>query len=423
MRGGTALFIFSGVILLIIPVPILQWFARSLLLLVGLSWIYSFLQRRYVWIDREREEVLMYRHASTQVSVLLTNYLPLPVPGVLVSDEPGALISDNRDRAILQLSPGQRSRLSYTVKAHERGRYRLGPLTIQSADPLGFFPWERVLGLPGSVIVFPKVYPLHLLLERGSPTGPISTTNPLYEDPSRLRSFHEYQPGDDPRRIQWKISARTGVIHVSEYLASLSVPGIVLLNLNSNDYSGKRDFHHSERAIEAAASAIQHWSDIGEQFALITNGRLIPGTPGSTLAAVAEAKGRSTQDEEENSESEKALIYPFSKGKAHASVILTALATVARTEHEKPELTSRLFEAVQNLRPSPGTRIIYIGPSLARAEFSRYVAGFSPSWNQDLWLLDERVNREDHIQPGTSLPGRRYRILKIREYGEDVFDE
>lgn len=474
MRGGAALGFLSGLILLIVPVPILQWFARSLLVLLALSWLYSYFQRRYVWIERDRDEIPMYRHSSAQVSLILTNYLPVPVSSILLSDEPGGLISDNNERAILTLSPGQRGRMGYQVKAHERGRYRLGPVTVQSSDPLGFFPWEKRMDLAGSVIVFPRVYPLSLILDQGSPTGPISTNNPIYEDPSRLRSFHEYQPGDDPRRIQWKVSAKTGTIHVSEYLASLSVPGLVLLNLNSEDYSGKRDFYHSERAIEVAASAIQFWSDLGEEFALVANG--IPMATGSigpaagssvggsgsanavAASAAASAGGQtavlattssalSPEDgkggevrEEENKQAADTRpmltgpvlpdlpdetflqLFPFAKGKAHASLILRNLATIKRSHHGEPERSAALFEAVYRLRPSPGTRIIYVGPSLHREDFSRHIAGFSPSWSLDLWFLDERVYRENHLQPGSQIPGRRSRILRIREFGEDLFD-
>ncbi len=422
MRGGTFLFIVSLLIILFIPLSLLQWAARSTMVLVLLSYLYSRLQKRYIWIARELEETLVYRHSTTAISLILTNYLPLPVPGLVVSDEPGALISDNNDRRIFRLSPGQRLRMTYEVKSQNRGRYRLGPVGLQSADPLGFFPWQRILYLPGSVIVFPRIHPLHLLLDRGSPIGAIHSKNPLNEDPTQHRSYHEYQPGDDPRRIQWMVSARTGILQVSEYLATLTVPAIILLNLNPLDYLGRRVFHHTERAIEVAASAAQFWAASGEQFALITNGVQPVGIYDETnrdnyefIPAVSEnAVFESTTEP---------LVLPFGKGREQASVLLQSLATVFRPSQGTSEMTWKLFEQIRTLRPGPGTRVIYIGPSLDTNLFSRAVEDFHSTWNLDLWVVDEKINSEGRIHGGTVLPGKKYRVLGIREYGEDVFDD
>lgn len=418
MRGTVLLTGISLFILVFIPLQILQWIALSTLLLVLLSWVYSRLMQKHIWVDRAESQVVAYRHTKTETQLIVTNYLPLPVPTLLIADEPGALISDDRERQVIALSPGQRVRIAYHVKAHERGRYALGPITLQSSDPMGFFPWQRTITLPGIFLVFPRIFPLELLLQRGAPMGPLKIQNPLYEDPSRFRNIREYEPGDDPRRIQWKVSARSGQMQVAEYLATLSVPGIILLNLNPEDFKGRRAHLHLERAVEAAASAVHYWGELGEHVAFVTNG--------VTMAHTGEALDDTEAPPEQPSQEESQiplLCIPSGKGRGQASHILSRLAILTRPAQGWPEGSRELFNQVLRLRPSPGTRIIYIGPSLDREEFSQSIAPFSHSWNIDLWILDEKISQPQRITGHDLLPGNRFRVFTITEFGEDVLND
>jgi hypothetical protein len=81
--------------------------------------------------------------------------------------------------------------------------------------------------------------------------------NPLYEDISRRRSLRPYQKGDEPRRINWKVSARmshAGSFMVNEFDATASYPLMIFLNVDKNDYPVKKQGDYIERAIEAAAT-------------------------------------------------------------------------------------------------------------------------------------------------------------------------
>ena len=71
----------------------------------------------------------------------------------------------------------------------------------------------------------------------GIPLGTLVTSNPLYEDLTRSRSIRDYQRGDEPRRINWKVSARTGNLMVNEFESTISYPLMVFLNLAPEEYS------------------------------------------------------------------------------------------------------------------------------------------------------------------------------------------
>jgi hypothetical protein len=96
----------------------------------------------------------------------------------------------------------------------------------------------------------------------GIPLGNMLSANPVYEDITRYRSLRPYSPGDEPRRINWKVSAhvsgdiqtQSGGLLVNEYETTASYPLMIFLNLDSNEYPLKKRALFMERAIEAAAA-------------------------------------------------------------------------------------------------------------------------------------------------------------------------
>ncbi|MDR0706711.1 MAG: DUF58 domain-containing protein, partial [Treponema sp.] len=86
--------------------------------------------------------------------------------------------------------------------------------------------------------------------------------NTLYEDLTRCRSLRPYHIGDEPRRINWKASARVGAargaegsgLMVNEYEATISFPVFIFLNLARLDYGLRKRDLYMERAIEVAAA-------------------------------------------------------------------------------------------------------------------------------------------------------------------------
>jgi uncharacterized protein (DUF58 family) len=108
-----------------------------------------------------------------------------------------------------RLDPGGRQPWQYALTFPRRGRHQLPGLILWTGFPFGLF---QKLGRPvqrQAVLVFPAVRALApaevpAALEAGARArqrrGPGST----------LHDIRPYRPGDDPRRIHWRTSARTG---------------------------------------------------------------------------------------------------------------------------------------------------------------------------------------------------------------------
>lgn len=149
------------------------------------------------------------------------------------------------------LAPGVEWRHDVDVPGATRGVVRVGPVRSIRGDPVGVL--RRVVDLAGSQCVW--VHPQTVML----PTAAVGALHDLDGIPSRMISssdldFHalrEYEPGDEPRHIHWKGTAKTGTLMVRQYEESRRSAVAVIMSTLSADY---RDAAEFELAVGAAAS-------------------------------------------------------------------------------------------------------------------------------------------------------------------------
>jgi uncharacterized protein (DUF58 family) len=92
-----------------------------------------------------------------------------------------------------------------------RGLYPIRRASVVSSWPMGLFAARRLLPAPPEIVVFPA--PLRADA-RGSGGEGTATAAAGMLQPSGLR---EYRPGDEPRHIHWKASARRGAPVLKEW--------------------------------------------------------------------------------------------------------------------------------------------------------------------------------------------------------------
>lgn len=254
--------------------------------------------------------------------ITIENRKLLPLPRLdLVDEAPedcrimGALVqpSYKTGRATLtnafSLWATQRVVRRYQMRVIERGAYTFGPMLLRSGDPLGVLTHEQVLDQPARLLVHPLVTPLERLgLPARAPFGDFSTPRQMLADPLRVTGVRGYAPGDDPRHIHWKATARTGALHTKVFEPSAHHTLTIFLDLRT---FGRDDrlFGHgqfvgvdhdlSELAISAAASVASWGLEQGYAVGLCANGTMqahddttwrpkesADGEPGATLGGV-----------------------------------------------------------------------------------------------------------------------------------------
>jgi uncharacterized protein (DUF58 family) len=140
-----------------------------------------------------------------------------------------------------------------------RGRFRIGPLVIQSGDPFGLFPTS--MRVPGAydVIVYPATFDLSgYPMPHGQLTsGAAMTRRTPYVTPS-VSGLREYAPGDAFGRISWTASARIGRWMVKEFDLDPSADVWIVLDLDSR--------HHRAITGAPARQPIAPWLTSTEEY-------------------------------------------------------------------------------------------------------------------------------------------------------------
>lgn len=193
--------------------------------------------------------------SPTAMSWTLTAPPEAPLLGLSVSDHP---IRGMNPREIqvdfAAVHPGDVVRAETGVTFTRRGRFRAGTVEIWSRFPLGVFEARVRRRADIEVLVHPRTgRPTRHLLDalRGQQLHTTNTTRNWRGD-DMLHGVREYREGDDPRRIHWRTTARTGTLIVSEWRAQESDDVVVVLGPTLGQ--GPQSLARLERAISVVAT-------------------------------------------------------------------------------------------------------------------------------------------------------------------------
>jgi len=234
------------------------------------------------WSKKSFAKIRFTRHYENRVflnevipvTIEISNQSWLPLLWVKLQESiPADLSLDRNIQRVVGLGPHATTQVQYRLLAHRRGYYRIGPLSASSGDLLGFFKDQRRSDEGGYLTVYPQIVPLRQVkLPSFSPMGALRHTQPIYEDPSRIRNKRDYLVGDSLRRVDWKASAAVGRLQVKQFEPSIALETSIFLNLHASEYPQRHRLDTSELAIVVAASLANWISAQKEAVGLITNG-------------------------------------------------------------------------------------------------------------------------------------------------------
>lgn len=119
----------------------------------------------------------------------------------------------------------------YTVECSRRGWHRFGPVQITANDPFGMASRQDRIDMVDGVLVYPRVVPVSdLVVPARQPLGDMKPSTPLVEDPMRMSGVRPYVPGDSPKRIHWRATARTGTMQTRVFEPSASPVAAIFLD-------------------------------------------------------------------------------------------------------------------------------------------------------------------------------------------------
>jgi uncharacterized protein (DUF58 family) len=158
---------------------------------------------------------------------------------------------------VRSLPAAGRRTIAVPLPTGRRGVLRVGPVGLRTTDPFGLFSRFRQLGGETLVHVHPAAHPLAPLpsARAGSPDGlPVDSKS---DDGVTFHALREYVPGDDPRRLHWRSSARAGTLLVRRQVDPSAAVTTVLLDTRRRAYpAGEAGVAAFDAAVDAAASVL-----------------------------------------------------------------------------------------------------------------------------------------------------------------------
>jgi len=259
-------------------------------LLLGLGSAASLLWSRYclsaLRYERRFAASSLNFGEETELTLEIVNAKPLPLAWLRIRDEwpedvpllTGALNSSPKpDRLTLEtwlsMRWYERVRRVYRLRGQRRGAFAFGLAELLSGDLFGFRWRQEELEPTNLLLVFPKVVPLSAWrLPAGRPLGEALAPRRLIDDPLRFAGARDYLPGDNPRHIHWKNSARLRRLQTRVFDPEATQALVLVLDVRTT--AGSTYWYVPallELLISAAASIAAHALGERRSVGLFTN--------------------------------------------------------------------------------------------------------------------------------------------------------
>jgi uncharacterized protein (DUF58 family) len=179
----------------------------------------------------------------------------------------------------LKLPAGRTQETAYRHTIARRGRHRLSGMRLSTKFPFGLVLKSRDVASPAEVIVYPALVPVSPALLRGLPVRHGGSRQKWRSRDGDFFGLRDFRPGDDPRDIHWRTTARRGVPFVRENEDDEGSEATIVL-----DNAAGAAPEAFEAAVSEAASYALALLDRGYRVSLVVRGATLTADTGPAQA-------------------------------------------------------------------------------------------------------------------------------------------
>jgi uncharacterized protein (DUF58 family) len=251
-------------------VPELQMAAVAALALVAIAGLYVALASTALEADRVVRPARLFTGEAATVVLTITNRGRVPTVPIDLVDRIPLVLADDSRASLPSLAPGDRATVRIALRAQQRGRFTLGPVSAVIEDPFGIARRTVALGAEGAISVYPAVTEL----ASGIPLGGASGAGPrggrrLHAQGEELAMVREYVRGDDLRGVHWPSTAHRGKLMVRHTESSQVPRAVIVMDVRAGRHVGHGPTASIEATVAAAASITAHLAARGHAAVLL----------------------------------------------------------------------------------------------------------------------------------------------------------
>jgi uncharacterized protein (DUF58 family) len=205
---------------------------------------------------------------------------------------PPELSAEGARAQSVRLRAGEERTVELSLLCERWGAYTVGQVLFRARDTLGLRSWEGLAGEPHPLRVFPREETLRTLVP------PLETQVFAGNQVSRARGegiefadLREWQPGDRPRRVNWRATALRRSLWVNEQNPERNTDVVLFLDTFAEVRAEGRSTN--DRAVRAAATLARIYLQRKDRVGLVGFGGflswLVPTSGTRQLYAIVEA--------------------------------------------------------------------------------------------------------------------------------------
>ncbi len=205
-------------------------------------------------IRRRLSQTRVQPGQRVSVELEVENQAPTQTSFLLVEDRLPSQLGRSA-RLVVAALPGKgRQRVRYSITPHRRGRFALGPLTVDLSDPFALTRLRVEFDEREDLVVTPEVEDL-----TGGPDSPFGVTSGLalakhlFRTGDEFYTMRPYVEGDDLRRIHWPSVARSNELMIRQDESSRRSNAVLFVDTRDSAV-GQIHSPCFEKVISAAAS-------------------------------------------------------------------------------------------------------------------------------------------------------------------------
>ncbi len=267
--------------------------------LLSVSWIWSWQILKGIEIERKARATRAQVGHIFEEKIELDNLGRLPRLWLAVNDN--SSLPDSAGSRLLPLIEPHRGRtyLSRT-RLLQRGVFPLGPTSLESGDPFGLFPVERIIPASESLLVYPLLVDIH---DFPNPAGILPGGEALRRRTPQVTpnaaGIREYAPGDPLNRIHWLSTARRNRLMTKEFELDPQAEVWIFLDASETGQAAlpfswprktkedlwKHKFEYSlppsteEYSVSVAASLARYYLRLGRSLGFVASGQTLTMIP------------------------------------------------------------------------------------------------------------------------------------------------
>ena len=223
-------------------------------------------------IDVALQQDRLLEGHDAELTIRLLSPRPVRWLELAIGLPPGLVAHDSSRVLGLRLQPGVQRHVSVGVSPQRWGIYRVDQIAVRIRDRFGFFAFETAMDPGLALRVFPRPEALRRVLR------PAATQASAGNEVSRrlgegieFAGVRPHVPGDEIRRVNWRISSRRSELHVNELHPERSTDVVILLD-TFTDVPGTAQPSSLATAVRAANGIADHYLRRRDRVGLIAFG-------------------------------------------------------------------------------------------------------------------------------------------------------